>query len=391
MIVKYNIRFDRKKEVETKGKALVQVEAYLNGNRRYFSTGIYLTASQWNAKKNEAKDPYIQQQIRRKITELTDFERKQSFRSQAFHLSDFDILINAQTVLETPSTPLLTFTQFFYDQLKARSIKLKYSSYRNQNFCLELLKEYKEAVYFEDLTYAFVEGFGLFLARKKYKTFTINKRLKQLRTYIRLAIKHKYLLSNPFEDFEMPKGVSNRSYLIAEELEALESLQFSKSENRIERVRDMFLFSVYSGGTRFGDVAALSTQNFIESNEGLILRLVAQKTNKVFELPLQLLFNGKAEKIALKYWPARSNQRLFKLSNPYVNKILKVLASRACIKKHLIFHSARHTAGTILANKVGVLVAKDIMQHSKIETTNFYLHTTNSERNKALKSVSNWI
>ncbi|PQA59427.1 site-specific integrase [Siphonobacter curvatus] len=390
MIVKYNVRFDRKKEVQRKGKALVQIEAYLEGNRRYFSTGIYLSANEWNAKKNEAKDPYLQNQIRNKINDLIDFERKRSFLSRIFILEDFDLLVKKKDQNLIEQDNILSFTQFYSDQLKARSNKIKYSTYRNQHFCLELLKEFKEIIFFEDLTFAFIDSFSLFLSRKKYKTHTVNKRLKQLRTYIRLAIKYKHLQINPFEDFEMPKGVSNRSYLIIEELQALEALSFTTEEKRFERVRDMFLFSVYAGGTRFSDVSTLTSNNFIESTEGLILHLKAQKTNKIFDLPLRLLFEGKAEKIAIKYWPKNDSQRLFRLSNPYVNKVLKILAQRAGIKKHLIFHTARHTAGTILVNKIGVLPTKNILQHSKIDTTNLYLHLTNSERNKILKNIKNW-
>ena len=38
----YNLVFNRKKRLNAEGKALIQVEAYLNRQKKYFSTKIYL-------------------------------------------------------------------------------------------------------------------------------------------------------------------------------------------------------------------------------------------------------------------------------------------------------------------------------------------------------------
>ena len=57
MKVKYQLVFDRKQEVSKKGRALVQIQAYLNGERRYFSTKIHLRAKEWDKNRNAPKDP----------------------------------------------------------------------------------------------------------------------------------------------------------------------------------------------------------------------------------------------------------------------------------------------------------------------------------------------
>lgn len=38
----YNLVFNRKKQLNAEGKALIQVEAYLNRQKRYFSTKVYV-------------------------------------------------------------------------------------------------------------------------------------------------------------------------------------------------------------------------------------------------------------------------------------------------------------------------------------------------------------
>lgn len=47
----YSLVYNRKKSLNKKGMALVQVEAYLNRKKKYFSTKVYLRPDQWDAKK----------------------------------------------------------------------------------------------------------------------------------------------------------------------------------------------------------------------------------------------------------------------------------------------------------------------------------------------------
>jgi len=50
--VEYRFVFNRKNKLNKNGQALIQLETYLNGKRKYFSTGIYITPDQWDKKKH---------------------------------------------------------------------------------------------------------------------------------------------------------------------------------------------------------------------------------------------------------------------------------------------------------------------------------------------------
>lgn len=52
----YNLVFNRKKQLNTEGKALIQVEAYLNRQKRYFSTKVYVKPCQWDNKRRSIKN-----------------------------------------------------------------------------------------------------------------------------------------------------------------------------------------------------------------------------------------------------------------------------------------------------------------------------------------------
>jgi hypothetical protein len=57
MKVKYDRVFNRKgSKLKPSEKALIQIEAYLDGKRRYFSTGLYITSSQWDNKRKAVRN-----------------------------------------------------------------------------------------------------------------------------------------------------------------------------------------------------------------------------------------------------------------------------------------------------------------------------------------------
>ena len=47
---RYKPIHNRKGKLNSKGEALVQIEAYFTGKRKYISTGIYVTPNQWDNK-----------------------------------------------------------------------------------------------------------------------------------------------------------------------------------------------------------------------------------------------------------------------------------------------------------------------------------------------------
>ena len=52
----YNLVFNRKGKLNKEGKGLIQVEAYLNKKKKYFSTKIYVKPNQWDNQKKCIKN-----------------------------------------------------------------------------------------------------------------------------------------------------------------------------------------------------------------------------------------------------------------------------------------------------------------------------------------------
>ncbi len=97
----------------------------------------------------------------------------------------------------------------------------------------------------------------------------------------------------------------------------------------------------------------------------------SQKTGVESQIPLDLLFQGKAVRILEKY---EDKARFFRLKpNPDINKELIRIGRLAHIEKHFSFHSSRHTNATLLIYSGAQLTTvQKLLGHRSIKTTQIY-------------------
>lgn len=88
----YNLVFNRKKRLNAERKALIQVEAYLNKQKKYFSTKIYVKPTQWDSKRkvvrNHPNTDELNQYIKDYIAYLERIELDMAQSGRSFSLSD---------------------------------------------------------------------------------------------------------------------------------------------------------------------------------------------------------------------------------------------------------------------------------------------------------------
>jgi integrase len=391
MKVQFTLIFDRKKEIKTKKKGLVQVQAYLNGARRYFSTKIYLEQGKWDIKKNSPKDPYLAKICKDFLSSLEDFEIQYRALHKTFKLSNFDLFLKPFT--PEPIPVKISFTEFYKNQLSKETL-LKKVTRTNQANCLRKLIEFKEVIEFDDLNYNLLQDFEIFLKHKKQlKVNTIEKYHRQVRKYINLAIKQDLIPDNknPYRHYKLVKEETDTLFLLPEERERVEALKFDENipnSQELEKARDMFLFGCYTG-LRFSDCYALTRLNFNETSKGLILKFRAKKTEKIANRPLYLLFDGKPQQIVRKYMPEDDKKRLFRgMANSKVNRYLKVIAEMAKVHRGLYFKASRDTFGTTLYMLSGDdKLVQTQLQHRKREQTDKYIHLVEQIENEGLQKI----
>ena len=68
--ISYRPVYNRKKQLNAQDKALLQIEAYLERRKIYFSTHIYLTPEQWDDKRKMVKHHPNAESLNYKIKEF---------------------------------------------------------------------------------------------------------------------------------------------------------------------------------------------------------------------------------------------------------------------------------------------------------------------------------
>ena len=154
------------------------------------------------------------------------------------------------------------------------------------------------------------------------------------------------------------------------DLEKLENLELPDRKNNSRHILDAFLFCCYCG-LRFSDFKQLTYKNLVtvDGKEWLVMNSI--KTGVKLNIPLYLLFNGKALGIMRKY---DSIEQLAALGcNSDTNRTLQKLGRMARISKKFTYHTSRHTCATLLVHQgVPITTVQKLLGHTSVKTTEIY-------------------
>lgn len=335
--IKYRIVYNRKKQLDKQGEALVQVEAYLSGKKSYFSTHVYLKPDQWN---NRASLVCNHPHAEELNYMLEEFVLTLQMRELEAWKQGREICLQILKETDKNTGTENKFIPFGRKWIENSSIRESTKS--NLNTTLSLLDSFSPSITFRQLDYKTLLSFEQFLKNKKLGTNTIAKHFRHIRTILNEAIRQGLITKefSPFAEYKIKTTESHHTYLLPEELEKLEQINFFRKKESLCHSLDAFLFCCYTG-LRYSDFIRMEEENFIQTNSGLWLVFKSQKTGTVTQIPLSHLFQGKAVRL-LSHYPNLKDFFLIK-SNASVNKELIRIGKLAGIEKHFSFHVARHT------------------------------------------------
>jgi site-specific recombinase XerD len=258
----------------------------------------------------------------------------------------------------------------------------KYGSFKNYKTTIKHLRFYIQSTYntqdilLNKINYDFIYNFSQFILLKTECNHNgMMKHMQRLKKIINLCIKHNYIKNDPFVGFKISFRKTNRVYLSKQELFTLKNVALNKS---LSRVRDVFLFSCYTG-LSYIDVYEFKTENIKIGEDGLQwIYIKRQKTDTPSNLPLlpAALF------ILKKYNKPINEGKIFPLiSNQKANKALKAISFICEFNKNITFHSARHTFATTvtLTNGVPIETVSKMLGHNNIKTTQIYAQVIESK------------
>lgn len=194
-----------------------------------------------------------------------------------------------------------------------------------------------EDISFREINVVFIEGFYLFI-RENYPCThnTAMKFVQRFRTVVLFAHNLGLIIFNPFGAYKLKFEYVERGYLEQDELDRIYQKTFASK--RLEQVRDMFIFSCYTG-LSYVDVCELRAENIKVSFDGnLWIIKKRHKTNvtsniRLLDIPKAILQKYDGKLPDGKILPIISNQKM--------NDYLKEIATVCGINKKITYHVAR--------------------------------------------------
>jgi site-specific recombinase XerD len=288
-------------------------------------------------------------------------------------------------IIEDNPTGSNTLTALIAYHNQTEEDNLEWGTMKNymttQKYLLSYIKsQYGAAdVQLSDLDFQFLNDFHQFLRKRKDRRGKIAmanngimKHLERLCKMVHLALRLGWIDKYPFNAHQPRFDKVERHCLDKDELKIIQSKKLVI--NRLEIVRDLFIFSCYTG-LAYIDVMNLGGSDLATGVDGERWIMCKRKKTSVpvkvplLSIPAEIIEkyrHGPDQLYRGRLLPAYSNQKL--------NSYLKELADICGISKNLTFHTARHTFATTvtLSNGVPIETVSKMLGHSKISTTQIY-------------------
>lgn len=256
---------------------------------------------------------------------------------------------------------------------------LKYSSNRKEvtkrtyRDVVKNVYEFSPNISMDDMDIQWIKKYEQWMYAHGNSDSTVWGRMKVLRAFFNEAIKRDLLKpwQTPFRIYEIPELRYRTDVIRFSEMEELLNYRFEDA--KLRRARDFFLLSCYTG-LRYSDMIRLTTDHIRQVGEETWLTIKTSKTGKLVQIPLTIIFYGRAMRILSKY---KTVEELVKYNqNTTINRQIHDLFAICKIggSQRITVHTARRSCVTGLADfGVNVYTIQRIVGHARLTTTQKYI------------------
>ncbi len=367
------------------GKSPIMIRAYLNNERTSLgSSGLSVLPEQWDAEKGRVKGRSMEAlstnlQLDNIQSSLLNIFRRLEMTD---HLCLERIKSEYMGKQEELDTLISLFEKHEANNRKQIGISIKKSAYEKYEVCKRHFRTFlkkqlgRTDLKLSELTPLVIHDFELYLRTElRLMPNSATKTMKLLKTICLFAIRHGLMSHDPFVGIKLQMKPVDRGFLTDDEIINMSRKEFPVQ--RLEVVRDLFLFSCFTG-LAYIDLYGLTYDNIVSLNGQEWIITKRQKTSVsttilLLDIPKAIIVKYKKEGLeGNKIFPVLSNQKM--------NAYLKEIADLCGIKKNLTFHLARHTFATLALSKgVPMESVSKMLGHTNIKTTQIYARITNKK------------
>lgn len=364
--------FDRLGAVKKTGRGKVEIRVYLDRNVRKYIVVGETTKTGWLSYQNS-------KELQLQVEKYDEIVRAMKTLGEDMTIENFNAYLEDEQAKKESKKPLQrNFIEFMREEVRRE--KLRDGTLRHKKLVIETLECYGKIRTLADLTPANIRAFDRWLHDTGERTeVTIWNYHKRIKKYTRILKLNEIIDQDPYEYCKISHGHSKpRTPLTEQELLKLRKV---KLIDKLDRVRDLFIFAAYTG-MAYADVQRF---NFKEMTHkiGRLYYIDSErlKTGTEFYTPIL----KPAMEVLKKY-----DYKLPRITNQKANDYLHVIEVQCGFKKSLTFHLARHSFATLaLAHDVPIEDISRMLGHSDIKTTQIYckiLKTTVQRHSEALAS-----
>ena len=376
----FKVLFYLKKGSEKKnGEVMIMARITIDGKLCQFSTKQSILPENWNIAAGKAKGKDAG-----RINALLE-DIKASLNNIYHEQQRRDNYVTAEKVKneflghsEKHETILDLFKKHNDDVKQLVGISKTIATYRKYEVTRRHLAEFIQSKYnisdiaINEITPMFITDFELYLRTTcKCSYNTTAKFMQFFKRIILIARNNGILIGDPFANYKIRLEKVDRGYLTEDEIKII--LKKKMVSERLENVRDLFIFSCFTG-LAFSDIHGLRKEHIVEDSNGVRwIRKGRQKTKIMCNIPLMEVPLKILEKYSTNEYCRKHGVLFPVLCNQKMNAYLKELADICGIKKTLTTHLARHTFATFaLANGVSIESVAKMLGHTNVQMTRHY-------------------
>lgn len=375
--------FTRRTRPNKDGLVTIAIRITIDGESIEFNPKLYVKPDIWNpigkaeGKTKEAKD--INQALDKVRMDLKNhydliYERDGYVTPEKLRDAYLGITIQRNTLLSLYNIKVEQKESLVGKTIRSTTLS-KYLATRKRVADFIQYKYKKEDLPVKEVDFQFITDYEAYLRSVcNCGHNSCVKHLRYLKQIISIALKNRYISNDPFDDYKLGYKPVNKEFLIEPEIKKLMNKKFTAK--RLEEVRDVFLFQIFTG-LAYIDASNLTNDNIIEDGFGQKwIRLTRQKSSvqaniPLLDIPLSILKKYKGLNNG-KLLPIHSNQKM--------NEYLKEIAALCGINKRLTTHCGRHSFGTIMLTKgVSIESVSKMLGHTNITTTQIYAKVLNQK------------
>lgn len=376
------------------GKVAIMGRITIDGKRSQFSTKLEIYPDEWN---NELGKSIGNSTEATAINSMLDKIRGKIV-TYYYKLMDIDGYASPDKIknillgFEEKGKTIIYYFDKFNEQYRSKvGVTVRRTTYLRYELVKKRLSEFMEKTYkvkdmpYREITTVFIQNFYQFL-RSKYKSGNNNamKTIQHLRAIFFYIKNSGEYFPDPFANFKISFEKKERSFLTKAELIALYNKKLPSE--RLERVRDIFLFCSYTG-LSYSDLQKLTKEKIRTNIDGhLWIMATRNKTGipykvRLLDIPIAILKKYEYLQEYGELLPIISNQKM----NEYLSEITNICG----INKRITSHCARHTFGTLcLTEGMSIESVSKLLGHTKIKTTQIYAQITDQKLSNEMDKLA---